>query len=230
MAALNATERRLRRMLGELQKAPDIEIFSPRTGEIALTDQDTDAPFAERCLVRFDQISAHWDLEGSGLSGEFCVSHPATALTTKAPPDATELMTPAVRQRYAEFRVLDDHPVSGTGEFAALRIRPETPAPEIWYHASEFRLGGYRMDLDYCQYLEALTLTKGTFGWQYLFCDVSFTDDDFSGIAADLEEMLDVFPELFPDHNYEPLSSRLTERLRRPHRPHSENGDHDTQR
>ena len=35
------------------------------------------------------------------------------------------------------------------------------------------------MDVDYCEYLDALLLTKGTFGWQYLFTEASLRDDRF---------------------------------------------------
>jgi hypothetical protein len=69
------------------------------------------------------------------------------------------------------------------------------------------------MDIDYCQYLRTLAITKGTYGWQKLCRDIaSLDEDDMSGIRADMAEMLEVFPALFPDHDYEPLRIRLAER------------------
>ncbi|MFF7376992.1 hypothetical protein ACIP4Q_12955 [Streptomyces massasporeus] len=228
MTDLNPAERKLRLMMSELREASEFEVYDALPGVVDPAYEDIDAAFAaitastgisldsalKDCFVRFDQCSAGWSMEDSenGLSGEFCIGHLPAVVATEAPPTATELMTPDERQRYAEFRVLDDHPVSGTGAFAALRLNPETPVPEIWYHDFHYNLGGFRMALDHCRYLDALTLTKGTFGWQFLFCDVSFADDDFVGLGDELGEMLDVFPRLFPDHDYTDLQARLRER------------------
>ncbi|MGI5424124.1 hypothetical protein [Streptomyces sp. CA-179760] len=57
-------------------------------------------------------------------------------------------------------------------------------------------------------------MTKGTFGWQYLFTDVSLRGDDFGETGRRLNDMLTVFPELFPGYDYQPLRSRLAARLR----------------
>ncbi|MEV0701148.1 hypothetical protein AB0I53_25015 [Saccharopolyspora sp. NPDC050389] len=73
--------------------------------------------------------------------------------------------------------------------------------------------GHHRLDLDYAGYLEALRITKGTFGWQFLFADVSLSDDEFDVTCQFMEIMLDVFPKLFPEHDYEPLRARLAERV-----------------
>ncbi|MBC2900135.1 hypothetical protein [Streptomyces cupreus] len=229
MTDLNAAERGLRLMMSELRETSEFEVHDALPGVVDPACEDVDAAFAgimattgvalddglKNCFVRFDRLSACWDLEGSenGLSGEFCISHLPAVIATEAPPSAPELMTEDERQRYAQFRVLDDHPVSGTGAFAALRLNPESPTPEIWYHDFHYNLGGFRMALDYCRYLDVLTLTKGTFGWQFLFCDVSFTDDDFLGLGDELGEMLAVFPRLFPDRDYTDLRARLEERL-----------------
>jgi hypothetical protein len=229
MTDLNPAERRLRLMMSELREASEFEVYDALPGIVDPMCEDVDAAFTELaastgipldhalkdCFVRFDRFSASWEMEGSenGLSGEFSIAHLPSAIATEAPPTAPELMTEAERHRYAQFRVLDDHPVSGTGAFAALRLDSETPVPEIWYHDFHYNLGGFRMALDHCGYLEALTLTKGTFGWQFLFCDVSFADDDFLGLGDALTEMLDVFPRLFPGHDYTDLRARLEERL-----------------
>ena len=69
------------------------------------------------------------------------------------------------------------------------------------------------MDIDYCAYLAALRVTKGTFGWQYLFTEVSLAEEDYKNTARRLTDMLDVFPRLFPAHDYSELRARLEERL-----------------
>ncbi|MBT2388879.1 hypothetical protein J7E87_05445 [Streptomyces sp. ISL-1] len=227
MSDLTAGEQRLQNVLGELQGAPDIRIHAAKPGAVDPARADVDATFAgftettgvvldprlKTCFLRFGRISARWRLETSPnrLSGEFNVMHMSDVATTEAPPTDLDSLTSAEKELYREFRVIDDQPESGTGAFTALRLRPGTPNPEIWHHY--FHVGGFKLDVDYCQYLEALAITKGTIGWQYLFCDVSFEDDDFIEVADDMQEMLDVFPGLFPDHDYTDLRARLEERL-----------------
>jgi hypothetical protein len=224
---LTAAEQRLQNMLGELQGAADISIRASKSGMVDPARGDADAVFAgfaestgvvldprlKTCFLRFGRFAARWILEGSpnGLSGEFDVMHLSDVASTEAPPTDLESLMPAEQDLYREFRVFDDQPESGTGAFAALRLRSDTPNPEIWYH--DFQVGGFKLDIDYSQYLQALAITKGAIGWQYLFCDVSFEDDDFLEAGDGMTEMLKVFPQLFPDHDYTDLRARLEERL-----------------
>ncbi|AOS64546.1 hypothetical protein [Actinoalloteichus hymeniacidonis] len=53
--------------------------------------------------------------------------------------------------------------------------------------------------------------TKGTYGWQFLFADISLRRGDFHEVAGYLQGMVDVFPELFPG-DYTELRDRLAER------------------
>ncbi len=69
------------------------------------------------------------------------------------------------------------------------------------------------MDITYCQYLDALLLTKGTYGWQYLYTDISLRRGDFDETVRYLRGMLEVFPEIFPQHDYRELRERLEARL-----------------
>ncbi|MEV0053676.1 hypothetical protein AB0H34_24630 [Saccharopolyspora shandongensis] len=62
--------------------------------------------------------------------------------------------------------MIDEKPGGGGGTFAALRLQPDNPFPEIWYH--DFRKGAFKLDVDYCGYLDELITTKGAPGWHYL--------------------------------------------------------------
>ncbi|MGW5466658.1 hypothetical protein [Streptomyces chartreusis] len=227
MNDLTAGERRLQNMLDELQGAPDVSIHASKPGTVDPAPRDADDVFAEfarstgvildprlkTCFFRFGRFAARWSLEASpnGLSGEFNVMHLSDVAVTEAPPTDLESLTPAEQDLYRELRVFDDQPESGTGAFAALRLRPGTPNPEVWYH--DFHVGGFKLDIDYCQYLQQLVITKGAIGWQYLFCDVSFEDDDFLEVGDAMAEMLEVFPRIFPAHDYTDLRARLEARL-----------------
>ncbi|MFB9537262.1 MULTISPECIES: hypothetical protein [Streptomyces] len=96
------------------------------------------------------------------------------------------------------------------GHLAALRVQPGVTNPDLWFDAGP--LGLHRMDIDYCTYLDALRMTKGTFGWQYLFTEVSLAQEDYEGAARRLSEMLDLFPRFFP-YDYSEIRARLEERM-----------------
>ncbi|WP_091099661.1 hypothetical protein [Micromonospora citrea] len=91
-----------------------------------------------------------------------------------------------------------------------MRATPGASDPEIWFH--DLRDGALRMDLDYPGYLEALLVTKGVIGWQYLYCAPEDCGMGFFPLVDGLAEMLDVFPRLFPHHDYADLAARLRER------------------
>ncbi|MDQ0953712.1 hypothetical protein QFZ24_007635 [Streptomyces phaeochromogenes] len=227
MAVLTECETQLLAMQRQLTENPQVQIFSVKPGQIIeeygdapevfekisiLHGIDLD-PSLQRCFVRFSWFSSHWRIERPEiqLTGEFTIRHLLTSMNVNAP-DIDWGETPSERQLYSELRVIDHHPGSGTGTFAALRIKPDMPQPEVWFH--DFRIGAFKMDIDYCDYLAALTITKGTSGWHYLFCDVSLGDREFRHIARQLEDMLTVFSELFPEYDYASLRQRLDERLR----------------
>ncbi|WP_329522112.1 hypothetical protein [Spirillospora sp. NBC_01491] len=227
MAVLTECETHLLAMHGQLMENPHVQIFSAKPGQIIEEYGDAREVFEkisiwhgisldrslQRCFVRFNWFSSHWRIERPGirLTGEFTIRHLLTSMNVNAP-DIDWGETPLERQLYSELRVIDHRPGSGTGTFAALRIKPDMPLPEVWFH--DFRIGAFKMDIDYCDYLAALAITKGTSGWHYLFCDVSLGDREFGHIGGNLEDMLTVFSELFPEYDYAPLRERLGERLR----------------
>ncbi|RJO78426.1 hypothetical protein D5S18_05940 [Nocardia panacis] len=92
-----------------------------------------------------------------------------------------------------------------------MRIQRGVSPLEIWFHDRSD--GPVRLDLDYCGYLEALVRTKGCFGWQYLFADVSLADHEHHHSLDNMRRMLEVFPKLFPEHDYTDLAERLNQRL-----------------
>ncbi|PUB22792.1 hypothetical protein C8K30_11214 [Promicromonospora sp. AC04] len=67
--------------------------------------------------------------------------------------------------------------------------------------------------LSYPEYLDVLRLTKGVFGWQLLFVDVSLREPGLRPHLESITTMLEVFPSVFPQHDYAPLQGRLAARL-----------------
>ncbi|MEU9020724.1 hypothetical protein [Actinomadura sp. NPDC048394] len=113
------------------------------------------------------------------------------------------------RTLHSHLPVIDEYPGMGNGAFATLRLSADSPSPEIWFHHFKREPA----DIDYCGYLDALTVTKSVSGWQYLFADVDLSSPEFGHARHNMEHMLDVLPELFPEHDYAPFQARLNERL-----------------
>ncbi|MFI0487121.1 hypothetical protein [Actinomadura sp. 9N215] len=217
----------MRKVINELRENPRIQVHADEPGELATEFGDAQSvfriisdrydmpldPSLQRCFIRFDEFSSHWRFEEDDvtLTGEFRLSYLLAALATPPPPLASKSSSEFERQLYTEFRVIDDRPGSGTGALSALRLLPGVTVPEIWYH--DLRRGVFKMDINYCEYLDALTVTKGVSSWQCLFADISLAGDDFISIASNLKDMLETFPELFPEYDYDPLRERLRERL-----------------
>lgn len=224
---LNYTEARLRKMHEELTSCGRIDVYSADPGDLTTEFENADEAFDEisaqhglelspslqHCFFRFEEISAHWRFEEDGLdfAGEFCLSHLVEAVGADPLPTDLEMLSESERQLYSELHPLDEFPNSGADTFAALRIRPGDPQPEVLYY--DFRVGGTKLDIDYCGYIDALTITKGTFGWQYLFSDVTTADNHFAHVVENLQGMLEIFPQLFPEYDYAPLRARLEARL-----------------
>ncbi|MET7630412.1 MULTISPECIES: hypothetical protein [unclassified Streptomyces] len=177
------------------------------------------SPELLRCSLRFKRISGQWRLIGSPreLAGEFSLPHFYKALIGAAPrpaPDASE----SDRQLFSELRIIDSTPRDATGQAAFVRIQPGKDHLEIWYQDRDLYdpvanpQACVRTSLSYCEYLDALRLTKGTFGWQLLFADVTLRDA-LQYRAEKLSEMIDAFPAAFPSHDYTALTERLEARL-----------------
>ncbi|MFW5418127.1 hypothetical protein J0910_16065 [Nocardiopsis sp. CNT-189] len=230
MRRLTPYERRFLQLQEEISGNERISILEEENEGIADFDEDPGEVFREiaekygmepapcfhRSFVRFNRLWTCWRFEEDGvrLTGEFRIGNLPDALATAPPPFSVRSSSPEERRLHSELRVIDDRPESGTGHQAALRLRPGDSDPELRYF--HLGLGTLRMDIDYQEYLDALVLTKGASGWQFLFCDI--TEElretyDFETASERMKTMLDVFPELFPGHDYSGLRARLEERL-----------------
>ncbi|MEU0250214.1 hypothetical protein ABZ192_39110 [Streptomyces sp. NPDC006235] len=156
-------------------------------------------------------------VELSEIHGEFFLRSIHDILSQpEGPADPVE--SEFQRTFLSELRVMDQTPRSGAGMLTYLRLKPGSSPLEIWYSdiaaigASPYPLGFIKMDITYSEYLDALLLTKGTYGWQYLYTDISLADG-FSETVEYLEGMLSLFPRIFPNYDYSDLRTRLEARL-----------------
>lgn len=151
------------------------------------------------------------------ISGEFFL-RPFHDILRQSDGPARKVDTEFQRQFLSELRVMDQTPRSGAGMITYIRLAPGTGPLEIWYSdvadigAPPYPPGFVKMEITYRQYLDALLLTKGTYGWQYLYTDTRLVRG-FEEECEHLEGMLRLFPEIFPGYDYEPLAARLEERL-----------------
>lgn len=225
MAELNDTEQRLVRLLEELAAHPDIQVDSSDQGDIEEDAEDVALALADvervfgielpqqltACAFRGD-YAARWRVpdDPASLMGEFALTELALAFTYGSPELAWDGSSAADRALYEQLRVIDELAQAGEGMLAAIRVEDGKPVSEIWFHNP--RHGSVRLDLDYCGYLRNLSRTRGVYGWQYLFAEVSLGDDELSSFRPGLERMVRVFPELFPGGDYADLASRLVQR------------------
>ncbi|MFH8773377.1 hypothetical protein [Streptomyces sp. NPDC017958] len=173
------------------------------------------------CNIRVTEISCRWrTAEGEPeVGGEFRLGDLYEAILNPAPQFAEGTVSPGDLEIYQQLRVIDFPQHAGTGNFCAIRLQEHVDPLEMWYY--DMRLStapGYesdliKMELTYCEYLEAVVLTKGVFGWQYLFTDISLRGQVFRETVARLRRMIEVFPTLFPNHDYSSLAARLEARL-----------------
>ncbi|MER7078546.1 hypothetical protein [Saccharopolyspora kobensis] len=232
MAELTAYETTWLGVLDELRGCPEIRVEYAERGEL-LETEDADRVFGEladcdgialdaslkECHLRFSGLSAAWDVpdpeydEESLIAGEFYLANVHQAFRSGPLVERLPFPTPDEVRFYGQLRSFDGTPHGGVGHLSLLRLSPGVSRPELWFDATT--KGYHRMDLDYPGYLEALRITKGTYGWQFLFTDVSLDDGGEFEVAGRFAEiMLEVFPRLFPGHDYAPLRSRLAERRR----------------
>ncbi|MFE0374325.1 hypothetical protein ACFW1M_01835 [Streptomyces inhibens] len=228
MTALNPYESLWLDVLAELRNSPAIHVYNEFEEPVDATLGDAHTAAAEiaedyelnlgpslgECYLRFTGLGSSWQTveQYPHVAGEFYIANLQRQLEEVPPELGWTQPSAADLQLLSELRTIDGTPDSGVGALAAVRIQPGVDSPEIWFdHGPR---GAWKMDIDYRGYLEVLRVTKGTFGWQYLFTDVRLRGDDFGATGKRLENMLTVFPEIFPDHDYKPLRRRLAERLR----------------
>ncbi|MEU7900445.1 hypothetical protein AB0B45_47385 [Nonomuraea sp. NPDC049152] len=177
-------------------------------------EQEVKAPAAlEQCGLRFRELGRQWKGEGPFVNGEFYLTHIARAVSPRQEEEWIESWEGKELFRSSQLRIIDEHPITGTGHYAALRLLPDGGEPEIWWVA-EPRYGAWKMDVGYREYLEMLQLTKGAFGWQFLFTRAPLGNEEFERVRDRIENMLDALPVLFPERDYEPLTERFSARLR----------------
>ncbi|WP_326677320.1 hypothetical protein [Streptomyces sp. NBC_01237] len=167
------------------------------------------------------EVAAHWTSTPPlpSFSGEYRIPAPMEILGQDASRLASMLSDDFHKKFVTQLRYFDNTYASGRGFAAYLRMNPESTRREIWFHdlvATEtppYPPGFTILDLTFNQYVEALTLTKGLYGWQYLFADISFQDPAIDHLAAGLRDGLEAFSELFTDQDYSSLLQRLEARL-----------------
>ncbi|MEU6918642.1 hypothetical protein [Streptomyces olindensis] len=213
------------KVLDELCESPGVDVLNEVRDDIDLTAEDTafdDLAEWEGIeigaelrseYIRFSQLGSQWRTLDPYpyLAGEFRLTPLPLAVHEDAPEFPSSLYSDEQRELATGFRVIDSSPFTGNGSFVALRLEPGGEDPEVWF--SDHRTNTlWRMELDYRAYMDTLRLTKGVFDWQHLFTQAPLTEEEFGGTAADLRAMLEVLPELFPDHDYRHLLARLRER------------------
>ncbi|WP_409473050.1 hypothetical protein [Streptomyces sp. HC307] len=197
-------------VLGHLESEAELESLAAGGGAMGVSLD----PELVECSPRFSEIGCQWGTvtPHTLVSGEFFLTPVLQAVREEAPDFSSSLHTETERAVGSQLRIIDEAPYTGSGSYAALRVQPRVADPEIWF--AHHLQGLWRMDLNYCEYMRTLTVTKGCFDWQHLFTDAPLKSAEFSKSAQRLRNMLDVLPRIFPDHDYAPLHARLAERLR----------------
>ncbi|MFD8869999.1 hypothetical protein ACFV1F_37685 [Streptomyces sp. NPDC059590] len=172
------------------------------------------------CYLRFYELGTAWrtvkDLPDA--RGEFNLINFHDALQV-SDPGTGRGKTDFHREFLSQLCPIDRTPKSGAGIQTYIRMQADVEELELWYsdiadiEQPPHPPGFIKLEIGYCEYLETLLLTKGAYGWQYLFADISLSRQDFSENANNLKNMLLVFPELFPDRDYSSLRTRLEARL-----------------
>ncbi|MFC5187071.1 hypothetical protein [Actinomadura harenae] len=221
----NAYETRWDALCAALDAHPAIEVSYRINGGIDATVTDADsawtalagttgapapAGLADR-FHRFRELGRQWGVEKSGVHGEFFLTHLAAA-QPQGYESWIDSWTDQARFSSSELRIIDEHPVTGTGGFAGIRPAPGRGEPELWW--STIQYADWRLDIGYREYMDALMLTRGAFHWQFLFTAAPLASEEFDRVRAHLERMLDALPALFPEDDFGPLRQRFEERLR----------------
>jgi hypothetical protein len=219
--------------LADLRGAESITLLDERCGDLGPGFVDTEPldmfedgwsdlrldPEMLNESLRFE-IAAHWESVRPlpEFSGEFRIPSPMEIVSQGPMPSVDMLSTGFQRDFVSQMRYFDNAYESSRGFMTFLRMVPGSSPLEVWFSdlvgtgADPYPPGYVRLDLTFTEYVETLLLTKGLYGWQYLFADVSFRDPALEHLADGLRDGLNAFPDLFPGPDYTPLLDRLEAR------------------
>lgn len=220
-------EERCAKLLQEIRETAEFDVHLAQFGEIVslfdvaetvfeeLAEED-DLPLSRRIqeyFFRYGAVEAAWRSRrpDTALVGEFKLHHIMSAVGNMRMTRYWKGEDDEERALYKDLRIIDDTPQTGSGRMSLLRATPGATDPEVWFF--DMRQGAMPIELDYPAYVETLMVTKGVIGWQYLYCEPDLCGEGFFPLEDGLKEMLDVFPRLFPAHDYTDLRTRLEERL-----------------
>ena len=161
------------------------------------------------CMNVSNAAGAYWtyqiDDQRKG-AGEFKLQHLREVFLYKPNRLWSEETLPEKVSFLEKLRFIDFRPGAGDDKFAAFELDECSMPPPIWYYD---RGDCYPMDIDYEEYLEALTLTKGITDWQYLFCRVDLKEPSLKWLGPRLQKNLDALSRLFPLRDYSHYYARL---------------------
>ncbi|MGY5132221.1 hypothetical protein ACWGJW_07365 [Streptomyces nigrescens] len=215
-------EERYAQMLAEIRASPAVKLRDEHhddhrdhaeqpdamISELATRSGISLAPKFLEYAFTTNSLGCRWEIPRTNhtLRGEIHLLDVFNALSN----DQTEVFIDTdddeMEELFDELRIIDRTPYGGGGELTAIRRAAATSDPEMWFYDGSDEV--FRLDIGYCEYLEALLLTKGTYGWQYLFSDLN-SDNAYLGAGGwKVELMLDLFPDIFPEHDYSELQRR----------------------
>jgi hypothetical protein len=234
MPNLNTLELQYKEMLQRLRKTKELTLAERSFGEPSLsfkqledlshfdpawTDIRLDSSML-RDSLRLTEVSAYWESKSSPdqLHGEFHILSPVEILGMGPSPAAEAMEDPFHQEFVAQLRPFDIGQRVVPLFRSNIRMTQQSPL-EIWFEDQKtigdppFPYGYIKLDLTFVEYQEALLLTKGLHGWQYLFTEAPLGTTDFNVVRERLEHGLQVLPGLFPEDDFSPLQERLEARL-----------------
>jgi hypothetical protein len=219
-------ERRFLAVIESLKRNDAINVNRVRKGAVSEVVKDSSAGFSvleelfgvtldpvlTNYHIRHSELGIHWYAAGTSVlgGGEFVLRELVDALIS-GPPNADDTRDDDERELFQQLRVVDYLPEGGSWSFSAVRLTGGTIAPRMWVYW--FPLGAFALDLDYRGYLEALLLTRGFYGWQFLYADVRLAGMRYAPLVDLIRTGLGLLKEALPDRRYAELETRLAERL-----------------
>jgi len=216
---------RLDAMLAALAASPRVRVHRQKRRSLSKRSASLDAvvrdlaesdialhPALQRCWLPFAEYAVHWESASAKdevVGGEIMVSYLYDVASNET--DLITADTPAAQQAVLRgLRVIDDQPQGGNGTLAGIRLIDGTLAPDTWFF--DARRGLFALELNYCEYLDAMITTKGGYGWQYLFTEIDLTHRDNQNLQTELRRLLDFLSEAFPEDDYRELRERFAKR------------------